>query len=491
MSIQYKDIFVTPTQKEGLDGVGIALGLGLLFGIACAWFSSTWTLVAFVVIGIVFFILKRPELLLLVYMILTSSVIEYSQAPSLSIGFGTLYLTDVILLMSLIIIIIQLMKRPDFKIVHTPLDIPILIFWSASIIATIIAISNSSLPWTNSLHEIRTISSYLLFFVVTNLVRDKGQLNLIIKGFFLLATIVALVTIFEHFFGPPSRLIFAGRLEEAAVESGDALSGVTRIILPGQSIIVVALIAGFAILIIERISIIRICQCGLFVLANIITFFRASWLVTGFTFLVIAVLAKKQAMNRIIGTSLLIIVLLIIILMTIAFQPGSKTANLANAAYQRLFTLFETSTFEDANSSLRWRDFEYKYAIPHILANPLVGIGLGSIYRPLTEKDHENFDGRTFIHNGHVWVILKSGILSYLALMWFMFSIFLRGLRHWQDISDPYMRGIVLAFCLTSIGVLIISIVEPYLMTPGWTPVIGIIAGINEVILRRFSQLNI
>jgi O-antigen ligase len=119
-----------------------------------------------------------------------------------------------------------------------------------------------------------------------------------------------------------------------------------------------------------------------------------------------------------------------------------------------------------------------------------VGLGLGASYRPLTPKDYENFDGRTFIHNGHVYILLKSGIFGYVGLLWFLLGVLVRGLRHWRRIPEPYTSGIVLAFALTSLGVLIVSLVEPYVMTSGWTPVIGVIAGINEVALKMVSQEN-
>jgi len=163
---------------------------------------------------------------------------------------------------------------------------------------------------------------------------------------------------------------------------------------------------------------------------------------------------------------------------------------LARAAFARLSTLANPLTYEDPNSSLRWRDFEYGYALTQILTNPILGLGLGAKYRPLTSKDYEGFDGRGFIHNGHLYIMLKSGILAYVALLWFLLAVLIRGLSNWQRIPDPYIRGIVVAFALTSLGVLIVSNVEPYLMTSGWTPVIGIIAGINEVALRKASQLT-
>ncbi len=466
--------------------LGVACGLGLLLGIAFLRFTPLWTLAALISGGLISATLKRPELLPLAFLVLTSSVIRVSKALSFSIGFGTLYLTDVVFLLSVGLIIVRWMVKADFKMVRTPLDWPLLIFWGASLISTFIAIIASSLPWKQSLHEIRVVTSYLMFFVVTNLVRDKRQLILIIRGLLLLATIVALAMVVQCLLGQ-SRVILAGRVENLGLE-GQALAGVARIIPPGQSIIMVAFTAVFATLVMERANVLRYFQCGLLGLAIILTFFRASWVVTGLTMLLVGLLARGQEIRRLIVWGLAAILSVTIILMAIMQQPESRGAKLASAAFERLFTLTQSKTFEDPHSSLRWRDFEYSYALPHILSNPFVGLGLGAKYRPLTAKDHEDFDGRAFIHNGHVWILLKSGVFGYFGLLWFSLAFLLRGFRYWRCISEPHMRGIVLAFTLTYLGVLIVSMVEPYVMLWSWTPVIGIIAGINEVALQKANQ---
>ena len=469
--------------------LGTVFALGLILGMAALVCSPLWVLIALVGGGMTLATLKRPEFLPLAFLVLTSTVIRVGQAPSFSIGFGTVYLTDVVFLFSLGYITAHLMRNPNFKIVRTPLDWPLLVFWGASLISTVIAIKGLSLPWKDSLNEIRVATGYLIFFAVTNLVRNKRQLALLIRGFLFLATIVALAMIAQYLFGR-SWVILAGRVEDVVVEGqGEVLARGARIIPPGQSIIMVAFTAVFASSVLDKASVIRFVQCALLALALIMTFFRASWVVIGVTMVVILLLARGQERKRLFVPGLVAIALGSIVFTAIVHQPDSRAANLAHAAFERGFTLFVSGTYNSTtHSSLRWRDFEYSYALAHILANPFIGLGLGARYRPLTLRDHKNFDGRSFIHNGHIFVLLKSGVFGYLGLLWFILGVFVRGLRRWRGISEPYLRGIVLAFALTSMGVLIVSIVEPYLMILGWTPVIGIIAGINEIVLGQRSK---
>jgi O-antigen ligase len=80
--------------------------------------------------------------------------------------------------------------------------------------------------------------------------------------------------------------------------------------------------------------------------------------------------------------------------------------------------------------------------------------------------------------------MLKTGILGYLLLV-LVFLLFLRhSLANWRRVRDPYLRAIVLAFAVTVIGLLPATIVNPIFSENYWTPLLGIMMGINEVLYR-------
>jgi len=60
-----------------------------------------------------------------------------------------------------------------------------------------------------------------------------------------------------------------------------------------------------------------------------------------------------------------------------------------------------------------------------------------------------------------------------------------RGFKLWRRIPNPKLQAILLGFTLAYLGMLIGSIVNPIIMKGNWTPVIGFIIGINEVILTK------
>lgn len=462
---------------------------GLMLGVALILLSPLWVIAGLAIPGLAFVVIKRPEIGLLCYLIITSTFINQSSLPRIPIGIGRLMLTDVILLSLFSLILIRTLVERDFKFIHTPLDVPLLAFVSIAILSTILAIFRSSLTINESLGELRIIVSYLTFFIVTNLVREDRQLQILLNGIFLLATIVATASIAQFILGN-SVHILPGRIGILRTQ-GISYLGVLRIIPPGQSIMMVVLIAVFTILVMRRAHLIdslKFIQLGILGLAILLTFFRASWGVIALVMLLLSILASRHERRRLIMWVLAALISVTVILIPIMQLPDSRGARLAQAAFIRLGTLTNSTTYEDPNSSLRWRDFEYSYVLPHILSKPSLGLGLGARYRPLTSRDFEDFDGRNFIHNGHVYIMLKIGVFGYLGLLIFLLGVVIRGLRNWRRIPNTYMSGIVLAFALTAIAVLIVSNVEPYVMTPSWTPLIGIIAGINEVILKNASQ---
>ncbi len=468
--------------------IGIACSVGLLLGLASTLISPMWALIGLLVGWCGIIAILHAEVLVLLYLILTSSILVVSHTFSVSLGFGSLYLTDAILLLSFALLTIRLLVEPNFKVIHTPLDWFLVIFLLASVSSTAVAIFNSSLYWKQSLGELRVVLGYILFFIVTNLIRKKEQILWLIWGILLIAAVVAAATIAQYLLGQ-SQIILAGRVEMIGSEGGE-FARATRVIPPGQSIMLVAFTAIFAILMLDQTRLSnfsRMIHLGLVGLGIVTTFFRASWVAIALSIFLMGFLVNRQQRKKYLLWIFTVTFLSVILVILLMFQPESPGAILVRAAFGRAGTMTETQTYEDANSSLRWRDFEYQYALPQIISHPVLGLGMGATYRPWTSRDHELFDGRTYIHNGHLYIMLKAGVVGYLGLLFFIIFAMTRGLKNWRKISDPYLQAIVLAFSLAFMEILMISFVEPYLITPSWTPLIGVIAGVNEAIF--YTQL--
>lgn len=464
----------------------VASGCALLLGGASLVLPPLVVLGGMLLIPVALLALKRPELLLLVFLTISATIFDQDQNPSVSAGVGTLYLTDIVLLALFGLIIVRWMIEPDFKLIHTPLDWPIFLLFAFVCVATLKAIVLGTLPFKQSLDEMRIVSGYLLFFAVTNVLRERRQLTLLIQGMLFLATIVAIAMMLQYMLG--NRVaILPGRVEALSTE-GENFQGITRILPPGQSLILTGFILLVILLIVTRFRLVHSWYFGQLVLISIallLTFNRNFWVGAALAVLMIIYFVDKAEYHRLIGWASFTLVLVGIALVLVSSMPDSKATTLLAAFQDRLFSLFESDTYQSHDSSLRWRDFEYAHAWPQIASHPLLGLGMGAKYRPfIPDFDHALYDGRAYIHNGHIWMMLKGGLLSYACLVWFSVVFLLRGLTRWQAVRDPAFRACILAFCLTYISVLLGSIVNSMLMQWYWTPLIGIMMGINETIFR-------
>jgi O-antigen ligase len=472
----------------------VGLGCGGLLGIAFLRFSPLLFLGAMAAIVFLYAIVKRPEIGLLGILVATSSIVFENQLPILSMGGISLHIPDLILLSLLGLIIVRGLVGPDFRIVRTPLDWPLLIFYGVTLLSTFIRVGQSALPVQDALRATRTLSYYLAFFIVTNLVRERRQLNFLLNGFFLLATVVAAVMVVQFLLGDSVHLL-PGRVESLATQ-GTIYQDVTRILPPGWSIILVSFVTIICILVLEKFKLsgwLKILQSGLLGMALIFTFLRSYWAVLILVFFLLVYLFRGVDRQKLIVGGVIVLSLAAIILLLVLSDPGSRATRLVGASIDRLSTLANIGTFQGQDGSLTYRMIEDGYALTAIAAHPIIGMGMGFTFRPLDFRldwiaGGVLYDYRTHIHNGYLWILLQSGLLGFLSFMWLSLVFLYRGFKYWRSIASDHMRGIVLGFTLLYLAVLIAAVTNSTFMQWAWTPVIGIIMGTNEIVLVKFRQ---
>jgi hypothetical protein len=474
----------------------VASGVGLLLGVASLRFSSLIVLGVLAATFLIFATLKRPEIALLGILIATSSIVFEDRLPFISIGIGSLHVPDIFLMASFGLIVLRWLVEPDFNIIRTPLDWPLLAFYSMTLLSTFVGVFRSSVEVRVAIRAIRVATYYLTFFIVTNLVREDRQLCLLLRGLFLLATIVAAAMVAQFLLGK-SLPFLPGRVETLLTQ-GKRYEGITRILPPGISLVLVTFVATTITLVLDRfrlINVLRFLQWGLLGLAVVLTFLRSYWMVLGIVLFLLAYLLRGQDRQRLIVCALLVMFLAAMVLLPVFSEPESQVAKLVRASFARLSTLGSSATLGE--SSLQFRYVENEYALRQVAAHALIGLGLGARYRPWDprldwiNRDGSGFDGRAFLHNGHLWILVNSGLLGYLCLMWLSLAFLIRGFRYWRCISASQVRGVVLGFTLAYLGALIGAVVNSTFTQWFWTPVIGIMMGVNEVALKQAVQERI
>jgi hypothetical protein len=458
--------------------IGILLGLAVLL--------LPWPVALGVVMAplVVLALVKRPEIGILGILLATSTIWGENQIPTVP----GLYSTDIVLFALFGLIVIRLLAEPDFKLIHSPLSLPLLAFYTVTLTSTGIALYQGTVARDAAVTELRHVTYYLIFFAVINLVRTQQQLVVLLRGITVLAVFVAIVTLIQYLLGQSAQLV-TGRIEVLTTE-GATRSDITRITnFSGEAILLLAFITGAVKLTVERFrgaQILRLFLWVLFGVGVILTFNRNFWIASGLVFAMLGLLINRHERQRYFAGAMAL-AFGVIMIMAIAYsQPDSRLAGLVEATMERVGSLADTETFEaNPTSTLRWRDFEYQYALPQIPSNLFIGLGLGAKYRPMIPGiDYVGFNGQGYIHNAHLWLMLKSGFTGYLCFLWLSGLFLWRGFSSWRRLVIPWQRATVLGFAFTHVAVLLGSIVNPMLMQWYWIPLIGLMLAVNELLIQ-------
>lgn len=468
-------------------------GVFLILGIASLMVNTLIVYAALITILFAVATFRRSELALLLILITTSSIVFEDQLPMLSAGIS-LHIPDILLLGSLSLIFLRRMVEPNFRTIKTPMDRPLLFFVGVTLLSTFIALYQSKVDPIEARRWIRILFYYNTFFIVTNLVRDHRQLNLLIRGILIIASITAAAMVVQFALGS-SVQILPGRVEVLAT-SGKSYESVTRILPPGYSLVVVTFVVLLSLLVFDKSRTsgwIKLVGVGLTGMAILATFLRSYWSAIALVFGIIVLLAKRQDRRRLLRWAGVAVLISIVILSITAQGPDSRGQKLISASFERFSSLLDTNTFEGKDSSVTWRYIENDYAMKSIAEHPLLGQGMGFTYRPFDRRMDQSYnvggglDFRKFIHNGHFWIMLQSGLIGYGIFLWMSLTFIIRGFMYWRKIMVTRLRAVVLGFTLSYIAILVAAVVNSTFMQWYWTPIIGIMMGINEVIIARYQ----
>lgn len=453
------------------------------------------------IVGVAFLgvALRHPELFVLGLVAATSTAIPLEDVPVImNIGPGRIFISDLVFLAPFGLILLRATVERDFQLIGTRLDIPLVLFVLLVYIATWLGFSRA-MPYHMSISQIfasppsiislaipkiRVIAYYLIFFVATNIIRSEEQLDWLLKGLSTLAVAVGFLVI-AQFAAPGLALFQVGRVGSLFTE-GSRYGDITRITdFPGEALILIMFCVATANLLHRQP--VRVWDWLLWVplgAALLLTFNRNFWASIGLSALILAHLSDRIGWQRLALFGLTGALLVGIVVAASVGAPESRLAHLTSATGERIVSIVEPDTYTEG-ASIQFRVIETGYALQQIARTPVFGVGLGGYYRPYDSRlDWEEYDGRGFIHNGHLWLILQAGFAGYLCFVWLSVVFIVRGFRHWRTVKQPRYRIVLLGFVAAYLGIAFGAIVNPVYMQASWAPLLGLMMGINEVILR-------
>jgi len=459
---------------------GATLALGAAAAMLATKLPLEMTLLALAGLAVVLVAFSKPEFVVLSMLVASSSIFHVSDVPTIKVGFAFTVI-ELCLIFLLGLVVAQALAGREAGYVGTPLDLPIALFFLASFVSLINSVFILGTDVDLMEYRWRILFGYFAFFAVTNLVRTRQQLLLLVTGMFVIAAIVAILMIVQQAVGT-SVVILPGRVETASVFEEDFAS-VTRILPPGESLILVMFMPAFILFITrERLGItewLLLFTIFLLLIALAFTFNRNMWIGTTMSIGAVFFLSTRNQRKNLL-LFLCVIMVFGAIVIPLLSMDFPKLGDVFNALYLRGASLF-TGDRVKYSSSWQWRVRENEYAMIKIRQHPILGIGPGNHYRPRWSDGDNNLG---YMHNSYLYILMDFGIVGFVPFVWFSIMFLIRGYRLWLTIQDKVFMAVVLGFTLTYVTFLIAGIAAPAFMEWYCTPVLGVMFGVNEVIYQ-------
>jgi O-antigen ligase len=268
------------------------------------------------------------------------------------------------------------------------------------------------------LAELRTYFYLLPLVLIPLLLESEESARRLWNLLIAVILILALGQVMQALFDIP--LLHGGRLE-ATVTLDKVYSGSMRSTVPGIYLIIFGFLYALGNLLQGcKSRVFWILTTGLCALAILLTYGRALWLVTA---LGLFILGLSFGVRKIILLSILgAFATAIILIGAASLKPTLLTAIEDRGA--------SISSEIHGGSSLNWRYIENTYAYAKIEKAPIAGIGLGASYKPIVGGLDAWVEQTRFIHNGYLYLVLKTGVIGALVFAFFWISLLKIGWWH-------------------------------------------------------------
>ncbi|MGI6209499.1 MAG: O-antigen ligase family protein, partial [Anaerolineae bacterium] len=337
------------------------------------------------------------------------------------------------------------------------------------------------------LRLMRPLAYYASFFAVTRLLWERRQVQTLLNGLLWLGALASGAVILQTAF-PQLTILRASSTE--LVTAAREYSGVHRVYTHADRLIYPMLLLSVTFLALRVTPTwMEAGRAALLAVALILSFQRNYW---GTSLLMVGLLtALVPAWARLrlafaLGAAAVLI-------MVSALIPSPELMRYRQAALERFVYGLSPETVA-ADGSAQDRVLEIEYGLQTVVERPVLGIGLGNLYRPLNANDLANREMppaiglRWYIHNAYLWVWVDMGLVGLIPFLWLYGAGIYRGLRSWRAMPDRRTRAVVLGLSLGLMGQAGSNLVAPNFIQSWSLLVFPVLLGLNEVILRAATQ---
>jgi O-antigen ligase len=447
---------------KGKFAIGVFLIAGGVIGI---FFLRNAELVILGLLSVsCFFVLLRYPVLGILSLMVGTSLIDYYQGLPFT-KIGSLQIPDLILFLLVVVVIFRTLFL-RVKPIRTPLDIPVFIFVGIGTASLLAGALEQKYLFFAGLRDFKPILYYLLVILVTNIIKDKKELKLVIYGCLALGIIAVGRVVLAGWVNPPT-----------ALSDAEEMFYRYKVVSSGSMLPFWSLVAFVSLLLMSKIRLGYILGAGILLIWLMLSFTRHLWIAFGVGVLWVVLFNFRKVKKRIFVYSLLIIISISLVA-TASFFEVEPVATYVNLIALRGKSL----TFQKKVENWEFRLAENEYSLPKIAEHPLFGIGFAVPYRPQIFGPDDNL--QSYLHNGYLWILIKLGIAGLIPFLWFSYVFVRRGIIYRNRVEDNFLRAVVLGSVCSYLGIAIGNIAAAHFMENWEVSVFALSMGINEVIYR-------
>ena len=340
----------------------------------------------------------------------------------------------------IVVILLKISTGKRFRIVKTPLNLPIIFFLCSILITGIFSLIFYSQTPGLVFMGLMGMSPYIMFFPIIYGIKNDKQLKFVIVFIFVLATVSAIFTIISSFY-PNSPFAFANVVEEWGFGYY-----YHRTYPYGTHVVVFAFLISVSILPFLKSGFIKIfllCVILTLFFAIILTFTRSIWVPMVITIAgLLAFLPWKKVWSY---SRWLITIAVLVMIASIYlnyYSPSFYYGGLIPTVSKGFLSSFKAFQFTGAltaEPSFNARILEAQQGINVIRNNLIAGVGY---------KYHLNTADATvsYLHNGYVSILMVQGLIGFIPFMWLIITFFFRSLKIYRSLNESLNKGLVLGF---------------------------------------------
>jgi O-antigen ligase len=460
---------------------GIAAAAALLAALLLA--PST---VGLAVVGLVLaapvavLVWRRPELAVVGLLFVTAGLVP-REGTGISLGGARINADDGLVLVILGMAVLRGIAGERVVLRWWSVSGPALAFACCAFLSAAYAIAWERVQVGFVLSELRPAMYCLAAVIGGALLVRREQVSWLLAGMFLIADLTAAIVMLQQFLGADNKLLAvmdAGHWQvNSQIEGGSSAFGAIRIVPPAHVLLALGIVLAFSLMLDSTRSsgwrLVMVGQMAFLSFGSLLTYTRAQWLASAISIAVVFAFLpwqQKLRLGRYFAFTLPVVLLFGTVVVGLA---GPAAADFVEALSERATSILTPEETLDS-ASLEWRLFENEAAIDSIKDHPLIGVGLGNDYRPMTILQGEArgwlypLDGddrlTRFVHNGYLYLTTKMGLIGMSVFAWMAVAFVVSGVLSYRRIRSEWSKSLALPLLGLFVGLLEWSIFEAHLM---------------------------